>query len=68
MPPTPGQLRLLRARGGDALQGGLRGAAAAMETSADLLRHAGCHEVIQLGEMLGRSMALRIASTATWSE
>ncbi len=36
-------------------------ATASWETSADLLRHAGCHEVIQLGEMLGRSMALRIA-------
>lgn len=36
-------------------------ATAAWGPSVDLLRHAGCSEVIQLGEMLGRAMALRIA-------
>lgn len=32
------------------------------ETSADLLRRAGCRHVVQLGELLGRAMAGRIAS------
>ena len=32
------------------------------ETSVDLLRRAGCRNVIQLGELLGRAMAGRIAS------
>ena len=36
-------------------------ATAAWENSVAVLHRAGCHQVIQLGEMLGRSMALRIA-------
>jgi Trk K+ transport system NAD-binding subunit len=36
-------------------------ATAAWETSAPLLKRAGCREVIQLGEMLGRALAVRIA-------
>jgi voltage-gated potassium channel len=36
-------------------------ATAAWETSVDLLRHAGCQQVVQLGELLGRSMARRIS-------
>jgi voltage-gated potassium channel len=36
-------------------------ATAAWETSIELLKRAGCNQVVQLGEMLGRSMALRIA-------
>ena len=36
-------------------------ATATWENSSELLRRAGCQQVIQLGDMLGRSMALRIA-------
>jgi voltage-gated potassium channel len=36
-------------------------ATAAWESSVQLLRQAGCQQVIQLGELLGRSMARRIA-------
>ena len=36
-------------------------ATAAWETSVPLLKRAGCQEVIQLGEMLGRALAVRIA-------
>jgi len=37
-------------------------ATSASEPSVDLLRRAGCRNVIQLGELLGRAMAGRIAS------
>ncbi len=37
-------------------------ATSASEASVDLLRRAGCRNVIQLGELLGRAMAGRIAS------
>jgi voltage-gated potassium channel len=37
-------------------------ATAAWEASVDLLKGAGCQEVIQLGEMLGRAIARRIAA------
>jgi len=37
-------------------------ATSATEASVDLLRRAGCRNVIQLGELLGRAMAGRIAS------
>jgi Trk K+ transport system NAD-binding subunit len=36
-------------------------ATAAWESSVALLKRAGCEEVIELGEMLGRAMAVRIA-------
>lgn len=36
-------------------------ATAGWEISSELLRSAGCQQVVQLGEMLGRSMARRIA-------
>lgn len=36
-------------------------ATAAWEVSVPLLRRAGCQEVVQLGEMLGRALAVRIA-------
>ncbi len=36
-------------------------ATATWENSIDLLRRAGCHQVVQLGETLGRAMAVRIA-------
>lgn len=37
-------------------------ATAGWETSADLFRQAGCQQVIQLGELVGREMARRIAT------
>jgi Trk K+ transport system NAD-binding subunit len=36
-------------------------ATAAWENSVALLTRAGCHEVVQLGEMLGKALAVRIA-------
>lgn len=36
-------------------------ATAAWEASVDLLKRAGCEDVIQLGELLGRAMARRVA-------
>src|SRR4029453_4722535 len=38
-------------------------ATAAWEPSVDLLKSAGCREVIQLGELLGREIARRISGT-----
>jgi Trk K+ transport system NAD-binding subunit len=39
-------------------------ATADWEASADLFRRAGCQQVIQLGELLGREMARRVAARA----